>query len=175
MASYYRTESRSFRERGEIAPCSRPLPKTSQFSSEVQAAHKTAFDEYRPSGMPPRSSALFLFEDLEDAKEFLRSEDSVDAQIYKVRPKGEFHRGDWSWAGRVARTLQLQEADGLSRGRSLKLHVESYWAGKENPEGEETRWETLCVSAIVEAIVMDRRECEAHRVTQGWLKKNRLS
>ena len=170
VASYYRTESRPFVVGGEIAPCPRPLPPShrKRYSAELVERFHAAFDEHKPADALSRRDALFLFEKLEDAKAFLVIEDSLDAQVYQVRPQGTLlRRCDWAWCDRVLNLLEQEEQSGCDERHRIKLRVDGYWQGKESPIGA-TRWEILCESATVEAIVMDRRECKARRVSQGW-------
>ena len=108
-----------------ITPCPRPLPKTSENSEAVEAKFKAVFEQYRPADKPSRDTALFLFEDLDDAKWFLVSEDSLDARIYAVKPRGVMHRADWSWTNYVLGLLVREEEEQRSLTNSIKLRVDS--------------------------------------------------
>ena len=113
-----------------------------------------------------------MFDDLESAKDFLKCEDSTDAQIYRVNIDEDLHRGDMNWTNEIEDRIRRQEEDGEDLREPLDMLIEYYWA--KQAVNNQPVWETLCRSAIVEEIVMNAAECEAHRVTQGWLETSRL-
>jgi hypothetical protein len=155
----YRVDVRSYSVEAEISP--RRSEDVPMFK-EVEAT----FEDGRPEHLPSRLDSLFVFENLEDAKEHLLHRDHEDTQIYRVRVDDQLHRGDMGHAENVA--------TGISRGHrdaTIKKHIALYWHGETAPSRRPVR-EILCPKATVVRVELNREEsrrCRSERAkARGW-------
>lgn len=105
-----------FLKSGDIIP-----PSTSFFSvlSPEKKRTEEFLEQYRPSGIIPRREAVFLFQDLIDAKKWA-SRTGRSLYAAELEESDISHCGDWCWLQLIAGGLDTNASD-------VAVQATNYW------------------------------------------------
>jgi hypothetical protein len=153
MMKAYRAH-KSTLQPGDVVP-----PSTSFFDAmlEDKKTVERFLESARPSQLPKREDAIFVFEDEIQGRKWA-SRELKNLYLVELKTNCILHRADWCWLSVITDALMKNDPQ-------TAIYADNYWAGKAT---ECPVWELLVASAtVVEEIIIpglerNRLRFEAH-------------